>query len=75
MVRDGEVLRLDAPFGPLQGMAVATVWTVTLTPDGEGTMVRFDVTANGTAASGLDALAPAVDSVFGEAIRRLTDAE
>ena len=69
--RDGRTLRLDAPFGPLQGMAVSTVWTVTLTPEADGTRVRFDVVANGSERSGLDALAPAVDSVFTEAIGRL----
>ncbi len=69
----GQLLRLDAPFGPLQEMAVSTVWTITIKPDGGGSLVTFDEIANGTAASKLGALAPAVDFVKGEAIRRLTD--
>ncbi len=68
----GKLLRLDAPFGPLQEMAVSTVWTITLKPDGDGSLVTFDEIANGTAASKLDALAPAVDFVKSEAIRLLT---
>lgn len=74
-VMDGRMLRLDAPFGPLQGMGVQVIWTITLEPleDGAGTRVIFDEVANGSLASGLDQLAPAVDGVKREAIERLTD--
>ena len=77
MARKGKTLRLDAPFGPLQEMGVSVVWTITLTPDEEtgGTTVTFDEIANGTAASKLDELAPAVDFVKTEAMARLTAAE
>lgn len=70
-VQTGKQLRLNAPFGPLQGLGVNVVWTITITPDGEGSKVIFDEVANGTPESGLDALAPAVDFVKGEAIKRL----
>lgn len=70
-VRNGELLRLDAPFGPLQDMAVTVIWTITLVPEGKGTRVTFTETANGTSASALDQLAPAVDGVRTEAIIRL----
>jgi len=74
---EGKTLRLDAPFGPLQEMGVSVVWTITLTPDEEtgGTNVTFDEIANGTAASRLDDLAPAVDFVKTEAMTRLTAAD
>lgn len=71
MVQTGKVLRLDAPFGPLQGMGVTVVWTITLTPEGQGTRIVFEEVASGTAASGLDAIAPAVDGVKSVAISRL----
>ena len=71
----GQLLRLDAPFGPLQGMAITAVWTITIKPDGDGSLVTFDETVNGVVSSKLDALAPAVDFVKGEAIRRLTAAD
>lgn len=74
-VLHGKTLRLDAPFGPLQGMAVTVIWTITLAPEGKGTRVTFAETANGTAASALDQLAPAIDSVKTEAITRLVSAE
>lgn len=72
LVQNGSVLRLDAPFGPLQDIAVTVVWTITIAPDGDGSRVVFDEIANGTAGANLDALAPAVDFVKTEAIRRLT---
>ena len=70
---EGQYIRLDAPFGPLQEMAVNVVWTITIEPDGDGTRVIFDEVANGSAASKLDEVAPAVDFVKQEAINRLTD--
>lgn len=72
LVLDGSTLKLDAPFGPLQDLAVTVVWTISVTPEGGGSRVVFDEIANGTAASKLDTLAPAVDFVKTEAIRRLT---
>lgn len=75
-VIDERQLRLDAAFGPLQGMAVTVVWTISLEPtDGGGTIVTFDVVANGSSASGLDAIAPAVEAVKAAAIRSLVAAE
>jgi hypothetical protein len=69
---EGQSIRLDAPFGPLQGMAVNVVWTITIEPDGNGTRVIFDEIANGSSASGLDKIAPAVDGVKQQAIEGLT---
>ena len=60
---------LSAPFGPLQGLAVTSIWTITLEPlDEGGTKIIFDHVTNGTSASGLDKLAPAVDFVKGAAL-------
>lgn len=70
-VKDGEELRLSAPFGPLQAMAVNVVWTITIAPHEEGSLVRFTEVANGTSASGLDRLAPAVDGVKAQALANL----
>ncbi len=70
-VSAGKQLRLDAPFGPLQDIAVKVVWTITITPSADGSRIVFDEIANGTNASKLDALAPAVDFVKTEAIKRL----
>ena len=72
---EGKSLRLNAPFGPLQGMGVEVIWTITLEPDEEtgGTKVVFDEVANGSSASALDRIAPAVDRVKQEAIERLTN--
>ena len=74
-VLDGKMLRLNAPFGPLQDKAVTVTWTITLAAEGKGTRVTFSETANGTTASALDQLAPAVDSVKTEAITRLVGGE
>lgn len=70
-VQTGKVLRLEAPFGPLQGMGVTVVWTISLEPEGEGTKIVFDEIANGSSSSRLDVIAPAVDGVKAVAIERL----
>lgn len=68
----GKVLSLQAPFGPLQPLAVNAVWTISLTPsETGGTTIRFDHVTNGTSSSGLDRLAPAVDFVKSEALKSL----
>ena len=72
LIQENEMLRLNAPFGPLQEMGVSVVWTISLSATESGTTVTFDEIANGTAASKLNELAPAVDFVKSEAIRRLT---
>ena len=74
-IHSGKQLRLAAPFGPLQSMAVNVVWTITIQPDGSGSKVIFDEVANGSDASNLDKMAGAVDGVKAEAIRRLVTAK
>jgi len=65
-------LILSAPFGPLQGLAVTSIWTISLTPlEGGGTKIVFDHVTNGSSASALDELAPAVDFVKAEALKSL----
>ena len=65
-------LVLSVPFGPLQGLAVTLVSTISLTPTkGGGTKITFDHVTNGTDASNLDALPPAVDFVKQHAIESL----
>lgn len=68
---DGKLLRLDAPFGPLQSMAVNVIWTITIEADGSGSLVTFDEIANGTSASNLEQIAKAVDAVKSQALARL----
>ncbi len=74
-VNPGKQLRLDAPFGPLQAIGAKTIWTITIEPDGDGSKVIFDEISHGVAASKLDELAPAVDFVKREAIRRLSNVD
>ncbi len=71
-VDNGKLLRLDAPFGPLQELAVKVIWTITIEADGSGSKVTFNEVANGVSSSKLDELAKAVDFVKQEAITRLT---
>lgn len=71
-VATGKMIRLDAPFGPLQEMAVTTIWTITIKADGDHSIIVFDEIANGSSLSGLDELAKAVDFVKSEAIVRLS---
>jgi uncharacterized protein YndB with AHSA1/START domain len=70
-VDKGKLLRLNAPFGPLQGMAVTVIWTIRIEADGDGSVVMFEELANGVSTSKLDELAGAVDGVKSEALARL----
>jgi len=71
-VRDRELLRLEAPFGPLQGLGAYVVWTITISPgENGGTTVTFEEVASAPPGSGLDQLAGAVDGVKAEALARL----
>lgn len=73
MVASGKSLRMEAPFGPLQAVGAYTIWTITIQPAeaGRGSLVIFDEIATGPPTAKLDELAPAVDYVKGEALRRL----
>lgn len=66
------LLRLNAPFGPLQQLAVTTIWTIQIEAHGDGSKVVFHEVSGGAPNSALDELAPAVDFVKKEALMRLT---
>lgn len=65
------LLRLDSALGPLQALAVQGVMTFSLTPSHEGTTLQFEYRVNGSSASGLDKLAPAVNGMLTEQLQRL----
>lgn len=67
----GHVLRLDSALGPLQAMAVEGVMTFTLKPAPDGTALALEYRVNGSSASGLDKIAPAVNGVLMEQLQRL----
>lgn len=69
--KPGQMLRLEAPFGPLQGLGAYTIWTITIAPGKDGSIVVFDEVATGPPSADLASVAEAVDFVKGEAIRRL----
>ena len=71
LLRD-ENLRVRAAFGPLQAMALAGVFDITLA-DAEGGGARIVATfrVNGPASAQLDKLAAPVDGVIGEQVERL----
>ena len=71
LVETGKMLRMNAPFGPLQGVGAYTIWTITITPDGDASRVVFDEVSTAPAGTGMDELAEAVDFVKTEAISRL----
>jgi uncharacterized protein YndB with AHSA1/START domain len=67
----GHLLRLDTALGPLQNMAVQGVMTFTLKPAPDGTALQFEYRVNGSSASGLDKIAPAVNGVLMDQLQRL----
>lgn len=66
MVRERELLRMDAPLGPLQEMGLDGLLTVTLEAAAEGTEALVTFRVRGDASQKLDQLAPVVDRVVGE---------
>ncbi len=70
-VEEGKVLRMDAPFGPLQQLGAYTVWTITLSAVEEGTKVIFDEVSTAPASANMSETAKAVDFVKSEAMSRL----
>lgn len=67
----GKLLRLNGGLGPLQPMAVAAVWTLTLEEKNGETTVVSTYVVSGYRKEGLDGLAPVVDQVMGEQVTRL----
>lgn len=71
-VQAGKLLRMDAPFGPLQQLGAYTVWTITLSAaDTGGTVVVFDEVSSAPPDTKMDEIAQAVDFVKTEAMSRL----
>lgn len=64
-------LRVSGAFGPMQAMALNAVLDVNLTATATGTRIDVTYTVNGSTASNLDQLAPAVDGVLAEQFGRL----
>lgn len=72
MNRDGvRTLRLDAPLGPLQEMAVNAILTFTVAPDPAGAKITVTYRVSGDASLSLDQLGPGVNSVIMEQYGRL----
>ncbi len=71
MILPPKVLRLDAPFGPLQALPGSAVLTIALTPVAGGTRIAFEMRAGGRAGDAYDKLAPAVDAVLAVQADRL----
>jgi len=71
MVTPKQTLRVDGAFGPLQEMGVQAAMTLTLSDGAAGkTRLTLDYKASGSSLSGLDKLAPIVDQVLGEQVKR-----
>lgn len=72
MVMPKQALRVDGAFGPLQELGVSAAMTFTLA-DGSTpgkTKLMLDYKAVGSSLSGLDLLAPIVDQVLAEQVKR-----
>ncbi len=65
------LLRMTGGLGPLGLMGVNGNLLWEFEAQGDGTRVRFSYTVGGYSPDGLDAIAPAVDFVIGEALQRL----
>ena len=71
MVNPTVLLRMTGGLGPLGLMGLDGNMTWEFEDADEGTRVRFTYAVGGYSPTGLDAIAPAVDAVIGEALNRL----
>jgi len=71
MALPGKLLRLDSALGPLQEFALKGILSFWIKNEDGATSLTVEYRVNGTAASGLDALAPNVDEVLGAQVDRL----
>ncbi len=69
----GQLLRMDAPFGPLQGLPVSAVLDYSLKAEGAGTRLKMRFRVAGPADAGLEKLAPGVDGVMSSGFARLVE--
>lgn len=67
----GRTLVMSGGLGPLQSMAVAASLSVALSPADGGTKLEMTYALAGYSPQGMDALAPAVDSVLADQFTRL----
>jgi hypothetical protein len=67
----GRLLRMSGALGPLQGEAAHGTLSVTLSPDGEATKLRWEYVVGGYMRMPVDQIAPAVDGVLTEQFSRL----
>jgi uncharacterized protein YndB with AHSA1/START domain len=67
----GVTLRLDAPLGPLQDMAVVGVLTFKLAPQAGGTLITLTYRVSGALRMESEKLAPIVDQVLRTQLDRL----
>ena len=65
------MLRMTGSLGPLGLMGVDGNMVWEFLESGDGTTIRFSYAVGGYHPQGLDGIAPAVDAVIGEALRRL----
>jgi hypothetical protein len=66
----GKQIVLIGGLGPLQTMGASGAMTVTFASEGAGTKVTLSYVVTGYSAQGFDKIAPAVDSVLSEQLKR-----
>lgn len=77
MVMPKEAIRFDTALGPLQEMGVVGALTFTLSEGSSPTKtaITADFKVSGSSLSGLDKLAPVVDGVIAEQVKRFASGE
>jgi uncharacterized protein YndB with AHSA1/START domain len=71
LAEPGKTLRLSGGLGPLQEMPVTGVLTLTFAAAPGGTRIELTYVVGGYTKDGLSKLAPLVDSVLAEQVKRL----
>jgi hypothetical protein len=67
----GKLLRVEGGLGPLQALGATGILTFKLSPTAKGTSLDVTYRVRATPDAELDKVAPAVDGVLGEQVKRL----
>lgn len=65
MLRNNELVRMNAALGPMQEMAISGVLSIAIAARDEGSEATVTYRVSGTSAHGFDKIAPVVDQVIG----------
>lgn len=72
-LQPGKRLVMTGGLGPMQAMGVAASLAIDLAPSADGTLLTYSYAVGGYSPTGLNTLAPIIDTVLGQQFTRLVN--